>query len=133
MNLKVSVCVCGPSLGCAWLFMTPWTTARFLCPWDFPGKNTGVGWDFLLQRIFPNQESNLCLLCLLHWQAVSLLLWHLGSSNLEDIILSEISQHKRTNTVWCHLYEVSSIVEFINMESRRVVTREQGEGRIRRC
>ena len=22
------------------------------CPWDFPGKNTGVGWHFLLQGIF---------------------------------------------------------------------------------
>ena len=22
---------------------------RLLCPWDFPGKNTGVGYHFLLQ------------------------------------------------------------------------------------
>ena len=33
-----------------------------------PGKNTGVGCHFLLQGIFPIQGSNLCLLCLLHWQ-----------------------------------------------------------------
>ena len=46
--------------------------ARFLCPWDFPGKNTGVGCHFLLQRIFPTQGSNPCLLCLLHWQVDSL-------------------------------------------------------------
>ena len=26
--------------------------ARLLCPWDFPGKNTGVGGHFLLQGIF---------------------------------------------------------------------------------
>ena len=26
---------------------------RLLCPWDFPGKNTGVGSYFLLQGIFP--------------------------------------------------------------------------------
>ena len=26
--------------------------ARFLCPWDFPGTNIGVGSHFLLQRIF---------------------------------------------------------------------------------
>ena len=38
-----------------------------LCPWDFPSKNTGVGCHFLLQGIFPIQESNLDLLCLLHW------------------------------------------------------------------
>ena len=27
---------------------------RLLCPWDFPGKNTGVGCHFLLQRGLPN-------------------------------------------------------------------------------
>ena len=30
--------------------------ARHLCPWDFPGKSTGVGGHFLLQGIFPTQE-----------------------------------------------------------------------------
>ena len=33
-------------------------SARFLCPWDFPGKNTGVGCHFLLQGIFLTQGSN---------------------------------------------------------------------------
>ena len=42
---------------------------KLLCPWDSPGKNTGVGCHFLLQRIFPTQGLNLCLL---HWQADSL-------------------------------------------------------------
>ena len=47
-------------------FVTPWTApARILCPWNFPGKNTGVGCHFLLQGIFPMQGSNLHLL---HWQ-----------------------------------------------------------------
>ena len=32
--------------------------ARLLCPWDFPGKNTGVGHHFLLQGIFPTQALN---------------------------------------------------------------------------
>ena len=32
--------------------------ARLLCPWDFPGKNTGVGYHFHLQGIFLTQESN---------------------------------------------------------------------------
>ena len=45
-------------------------------PWDFPGKNTGMGCHFLLEGIFPTQGSNLRLL---HWQAYSLLLSHLGS------------------------------------------------------
>ena len=35
---------------------------RLLCPWDSPGKNTGVGCPALLQGIFLTQRSNLCLL-----------------------------------------------------------------------
>ena len=31
--------------------------ARLLCPWDSPGKNTGVGSHSLLQRIFQTQAS----------------------------------------------------------------------------
>ena len=42
---------------------------RLLCPWDSPGKNTGVGCHALLQGIFPTQGSNPNLLHLLHWQA----------------------------------------------------------------
>ena len=36
--------------------------ARFLCPWDSPGRNTGVGSPSLFQGIFPTQGSNLGLL-----------------------------------------------------------------------
>ena len=35
---------------------------RLLCPWDFPGKDTGVVCHVLLQGIFPTQGSNLGLL-----------------------------------------------------------------------
>ena len=31
-------------------------------PWDFPGKNTGVSWQFLFQGIFSIHGLNLCLL-----------------------------------------------------------------------
>ena len=41
------------------LFATAWTVAHQAPPpWDSPGKNTGVGCHFLLQRIFPTQGSN---------------------------------------------------------------------------
>ena len=43
----------------------------------FPSKNTGVGCHFLLQGIFLTQGSKPHLLHLLHWQADSLLLYHL--------------------------------------------------------
>ena len=35
---------------------------RVLCPWDSPGKNTGVDCHTLLQGIFLTQGSNLSLL-----------------------------------------------------------------------
>ena len=44
-------------------------SARLLCPWDSPGKNTGVGCRALLQGLFLTQGSNLRVLCLLHLQA----------------------------------------------------------------
>ena len=46
---------------------------------DVPGKNTRVGCHALLHRIFSTQGLNLHLLHLLHWQADSLPLHHLGS------------------------------------------------------
>ena len=46
-----------------WWYSAPWP-ARLLCPWDSPGKNTGVNFCALLQGIFPPQGLILCLLCL---------------------------------------------------------------------
>ena len=51
---------------------------RLRCPWDFPGKNTGVGWHFLLQGILPTQGSNLSLL---HCRQTLSCLSHQGSPN----------------------------------------------------
>ena len=72
-----NVAVAVQSLSHVKLFCNPvdWPS-RLLCPWYFPGKNTGVGCHLLLQGIFLAQGSNLCLL---HWQAGSLPLSHLGS------------------------------------------------------
>ena len=36
--------------------------ARIFCPWNSPGKNTGVGCHIILQGIFPTQGLNLGLL-----------------------------------------------------------------------
>ena len=60
--------------------------ASFLLPWDFPGKDTGLGCHFLLQRIFLTWGSLESLksrdLLSPHWQAGSLPLCHLGSPDL---------------------------------------------------
>ena len=58
--------------------------SRLVCPWDSPGKNTGLDCHALLQGIFPTQESNPGLLHLLHWQAGSLPLAPLGNPLLEE-------------------------------------------------
>ena len=40
------------------LFTAPWIAAtRLLCPWNFPGKNTGVGCYILLQEIFRPRDQ----------------------------------------------------------------------------
>ena len=58
------VCLCSVTQSCPTLLrphgLQP---SRLLCPWDFWGKDTGLG--FLFQGIFLTQESNLCLLHLL--------------------------------------------------------------------
>ena len=54
------------------LFVVPRTveSARLLCPWDSPGKNTGVDCHFLLQGIFLTQVWNLHILPLLHCKQI---------------------------------------------------------------
>ena len=48
----------------------------FLCSWDFPDKNTGMGCHFLPQGIFSTQESNTRLQ---HDRQILYLLSHQGS------------------------------------------------------
>lgn len=43
--------------------------------------------------------------------------------NLDDIMLREISQSQK-DIVWSHLYEASKVVQFIEIETRMVVTRD---------
>ena len=68
---------------------------RLLCPWDFPGKNTGVGYHFLLQGIFLTQGSSLHLL---YWQLDTLPLSHQGRPPLallpHKIIYFQIILHQ---------------------------------------
>ena len=86
-----TACLQGPFWGhlctlgrfsCAWLCETLW----LFCPWDFPGRNTRVGYHALLQGIFPTQGSNPCLLHLLHCQTGSLPLAISGKPFLGTVI-----------------------------------------------
>ena len=76
--------------------------SRLLCPWNFPGKNTGVGCHFLLQGIFLIQGLKLSLLCLLRWQADSLPLHHVGSPVVirsKNLVRSPTEKCGRTSLV----------------------------------
>ena len=64
---------------------------RLLCPWNFLGKNARMGCHFLfwkqciprgihIEKGFPTEGSNPCLLCFQHWQTDSLPLYQLGST-----------------------------------------------------
>ena len=41
-----------------------WQPTRLPHPWDFPGKNTGVGCHFLLQRMKVKSENEVAQSCL---------------------------------------------------------------------
>ena len=56
--------------------------ASFLCPWNCPGKNTGVGCHSLLQGVFPTQRSNPGLLHCRH------ILYHLSHQVLPNLVLT---------------------------------------------
>ena len=82
-TVSVSVCVCVCVCVCvshSVMSDSLWPhglwPARLLCPWDSPGKNTGVGCHALLQGIFPTQGSNLGL-C--HCRKILYHLSYLGS------------------------------------------------------
>ena len=70
-------CVCSVTQSCPTLCdpMDCSLASRLLCSWDFPDKNTGMGYNSLLQ-IFLTQGLHPHLLHLLHWQADSLPLHH---------------------------------------------------------
>ena len=65
---------------------------RLLCPWNFPGKNTGVACHFLIQGIFLTQGPNPCLFCLLHWWADSLPLVPPGEPRCLLIVLNQVDK-----------------------------------------
>jgi len=53
--------------------------SKLLCPWDYPGKNTGVGCHVLLQGSFPNPRIKPAFPATPALQVDFLLLSHWGS------------------------------------------------------
>ena len=85
LNNQICVCVCvcvcvSHSVVCSSLQPHGLHPARLLCPWNSLGKNTGVGWQALLQGIFSIQGSNPGLL---HCRQILYHLSHQGSPRFE--------------------------------------------------
>ena len=102
-NKSVCVCVCVcinvlllPKMElCACSVMSDSGTpgivvTRLLCPWNFSGKNTGMGCHFLFQRIFLTQGSNLHLQYLLHCRQI---LYQLSQMGNPDYGLTTLITH----------------------------------------
>ena len=87
-----------------------------------PSKNTGVGCLALLQGIFLTQQSNLRLLCLLHWQEDSLPLappekpQNVKESSLKTLFSSccccLVAQSCLTVTPWTVAHQAPLSMEF---------------------
>ena len=109
LSLHTTECCCLVFTSCLTLLWPHgrWP-AKLLCPWDSPGKNTGVGCHFLLQELFPIQGSNPHLL---HWQADSLPL-----SSREAPITECYSAIKRITDV-CNKLQGSSTKRMNNPQS----------------
>ena len=60
--------------------------SRFLCPWDFPGKNTGVGCHLFLQGIFPTRDWT-CVSCIDRW-----ILYHWATREAPLCMLAKLPQ-----------------------------------------
>ena len=85
-SIYINTCVC-VSHSVVSDSLWPHELSRFHCPWNSPGKNTGVGCHSLLQEIFLTHGSNLSLPCCRQ------ILYHLSHHG------SPINTHTCTNAV----------------------------------
>ena len=109
---------------------------RFFCnpmvAWNSPGKNTGVGCHALLQGIFLTQALNPHLLCLLHWQAGSLLLvppgpyWSQIYTGYLIRTVAEAREHWAAWDitllfVWLDSWKIQKLWIFDTLETHRII------------
>ena len=80
----------------------PMEPARLFCPWNFPGKSTGVGYHSLLQGIFLTQGLNLDFLIAGKFFTV----WATRKSQFLNSIKNKIHTHYNTSPVWAITIDV---------------------------
>ena len=71
--------------------------------------NIGIGSHFLLQGVFLDQGSNLCLR---HWQVDSLPLSHLGSCDVQQAFNKLLLEEKSTGVVQCGII-FSNLIDLV--------------------
>ena len=64
-----------------------WQATRHLCPWDSPGKNTGVGCHFLLQCMKVKSESEVAQSCPILSDPMD---WSLRGSSIHGIFQARV-------------------------------------------
>ena len=82
--------------------------ARLLWPWNSPGKNTGVGYHSLLQRIFLTEGLNTGLL---HCRHISWSLSHQGSPSQHTVRAND-EQVRAWATLWGILAQVMEVLQW---------------------
>ena len=113
---------------------------RLPCPWDSPGKNSGMGWHFLLQCMEVKSESEVVQLCptlsdttdcslpgssvhgifqarVLEWGAIA---FSMKGSRRQQIYLVPCPTHPPKEfvfSIW--IKEVSGLKTFLNMGERK--------------
>ena len=112
---KRALCCCFVAKSCPTLLWSHGLQpARLLCPWDFPGKNTGMSCHFLLQGIFLTRDQTL-ISCI--GKQILYLLSHQGSSKgsfrslLMTLIFQDSSISPLTFSKWLtENFQISKLI-----------------------
>jgi len=85
------------SLSCVRLLATPWTVAySLLRPWDFPGKNIGVGCHFLLQNRFHIIIIKISAIFLVEIEKPILkFIWKFEEPKIAQIVLNSLEEKQK--------------------------------------
>ena len=88
------------------------SSSKLLSPWNFPGKNTGLGCHSLFQEIFMTQGSNLGLL---HWRQI---IFHLSlQGSLKNVCAFSCFSHVQLCvTQWTVVCQVPLSIGFSRQE-----------------
>ena len=94
MILMLCVCV-GRSVVPNSLWPHGLQSTRFLCPWDFPGKDTGMACHFLLQGIISSEYSGL----------ISFRMDWLDLLAIQGTLKSLLQNHSsKASIIWCSAF-----------------------------